>query len=71
MNSDGPERDAVSERIIGCAFTVVHTLGSGVLGKVSENVLARELRTAGFAVEQQRPNGVTLRDTIALFTRFP
>src|SRR5581483_10112901 len=59
MNSDGPERDAVSERIIGCAFMVANTLGSGFLEKVYENALALELRTAGFAVERQRPIGVS------------
>ncbi len=34
MNADRPERDAKSERIIGCAFTVANTLGSGFLEKV-------------------------------------
>ena len=61
MNSDGPEHDAVSERIIGCAFTVANTLGNGFLEKVYENALALELRGAGFAVEQQRPIGVSYK----------
>ena len=58
MNTDRPERDALSERIIGCAFTVANTLGSGFLEKVYENALALELRAAGLAVEQQR--GITV-----------
>jgi GxxExxY protein len=64
MNTDRPERDAVSERIIGCAFTVANTLGSGFLEKVYENALALELRAAGFAVEQQRPIGVTYKGVL-------
>ncbi len=59
MNTDRPERDAISERIIGCAFTVANTLGSGFLEKVYENALALELRAAGLAVEQQRGMSVT------------
>ncbi len=44
----------LTERIIGCAFTVGTTLGPGYLEKVYENALAHELRKAGLAVEQQR-----------------
>jgi GxxExxY protein len=58
MNANGPELDAISSRIIGCAFTVANTLGSGFLEKVYENALAAELRLAGLAVEQQR--GITV-----------
>jgi len=58
MNTDRPERNAISERIIGCAFTVANTLGRGFLEKVYENALALELRAAGLAVEQQR--GITV-----------
>ena len=43
----------MSERIIGCAFTVLNTLGTGFLEKVYENALAHELRKAGLAVLQQ------------------
>jgi hypothetical protein len=44
----------LSENIIGCAFTVANTLGSGFLEKVYENALAHELRKAGLVVAQQR-----------------
>ncbi|HUB12027.1 MAG TPA: GxxExxY protein [Acetobacteraceae bacterium] len=64
MNSDRPERDAVSERIIACAFTVANTLGSGFLEKVYKNALTLELRAGGFAVEQQRPIGVTYKGVL-------
>ena len=64
MNSDRPERDAVSERIIGCAFTVANTLGSGSLEKVYENALTPDPRAAGLAVEQQRPISLTYRGVL-------
>jgi GxxExxY protein len=48
----------ISEKVIGCAFTVSNTLGAGFLEKVYENALAHELRKAGLHVEQQR--GITV-----------
>jgi len=64
MNTDRPERNAITERIIGCAFTVANSLGRGFLEKVYENALALELRTAGLAVEQQRGITVTYKGTV-------
>ncbi|HUN40898.1 MAG TPA: GxxExxY protein [Acetobacteraceae bacterium] len=64
MNTDRPERNAITERIIGCAFTVANSLGRGFLEKVCENALALELRTAGLAVEQQRGITVTYKGTV-------
>jgi len=49
------ELNEITERIIGCAFTVSNTLGSGFVEKVYENALAHELRENGLAVEQQHP----------------
>ena len=43
----------LSERIIGCAFTLSNTLGVGFLEKVYENALAHELRRGGLTVVQQ------------------
>ena len=54
MNADAVRLNAISERIIGCAFAVGSALGHGFLEKVYENALAHELRKAGLAVEQQR-----------------
>jgi GxxExxY protein len=48
----------LSGNVIGCAFTVLNTLGAGFLEKVYENALAHELRMRRFAVEQQR--GITV-----------
>ena len=61
MNANRPELDAISNRIIGCAFTVANALGSGFLEKVYENALAVELRMVGLAVEQQRGITVTYK----------
>ncbi|MBN2577969.1 MAG: GxxExxY protein [Pirellulales bacterium] len=48
----------LSEKVIGCAFTVSNALGAGFLEKVYENALAHELRKTGLHVEQQR--GITV-----------
>ena len=45
----------ITEKIIGCAYTVSNALGVGFLEKVYENALAHELRKVGMKVEQQRP----------------
>jgi GxxExxY protein len=45
----------LSNRIIGCALTVLHALGTGFLEKVYENALVHELRKSGLAVSQQHP----------------
>ena len=47
--------NSLTQRIIGCAFTVSNTLGCGFLEKVYENALAHELRKAGLQVLQQYP----------------
>jgi GxxExxY protein len=62
MNAD--MLNALSERIIGCAFAVANGLGSGFLEKVYENALAHELRKAGLRVAQQQGVSVTYDDVI-------
>lgn len=47
------ELDGITEKIIGCAYTVANDLGSGFVEKVYENALAHELRKAGLDVKQQ------------------
>jgi GxxExxY protein len=51
----------VTERVIGCAYAVGNTLGSGFLEKVYENALAIEVRSAGLRVEQQHSVQVVYR----------
>lgn len=53
MNADSRRLNEISERVIGCAFTVANTLGAGFLEKVYENALAHELTKAGLMVRQK------------------
>jgi GxxExxY protein len=45
----------ITEKIIGAAYKVHNTLGSGFLEKVYQNSLTIELRTLGFSVEVEKP----------------
>jgi GxxExxY protein len=53
MNADKADPASLSDLIIGRAFAVSNTLGSGFLEKVYENALTHELRKAGLTVSQQ------------------
>ncbi len=55
MNTDRWEVNQITEKIIGCAFTVSNKLGCGFLEKVYENALAHELRKSKLEVIQQYP----------------
>ena len=57
MNTNGHELDweGVTNKVIGCAFTVSNELGCGFLEKPYENALAIELRAQGLKVSQQHP----------------
>jgi GxxExxY protein len=50
--------NALTEKIIGCAFKVSNTLGCGFLEKVYENALVHELRKNGFKADPQHPINV-------------
>jgi GxxExxY protein len=54
INMTEEELHALTERIIGCAFKVSNTLGSGFLEKVYENALVIELRKIGLKAEPQQ-----------------
>ena len=54
----------LSRRVIGCAFTVLNTLGAGFLEKVYENALAFELGAAGLSVVQQFGARVFYHDVV-------
>ncbi|NQU29350.1 MAG: GxxExxY protein [Anaerolineae bacterium] len=45
----------LTERIIGCAYIVSNTLGTGFVEKVYENAFAHELKKDGLHVLQQYP----------------
>ena len=53
MHANSGRLNDLSRQVIGCAFTVLNTLGAGFLEKVYENALAHELRAMGLAVVQQ------------------
>ena len=60
----------ITEKIIGCAYTVANELGHGFLEKVYENALSHEIRKAGLTSEQQHPipvvyDGVVVGDYTA------
>jgi len=46
--------NAITEKIIGCAYKVANELGCGFLEKVYENALAHEIRKIVLKVEQQK-----------------
>lgn len=56
MNTDERrlQLNTITEKIIGCAYTVANRLGTGFLEKVNENALAIELEKADLKVEQQK-----------------
>jgi len=49
MNADERREglNKITEKIIGCAYTIASCLGSGFLEKVYENALAHEIRKTG------------------------
>jgi GxxExxY protein len=70
MDTDEDKLNQLTEKVIGCAFTVSNRLGCGFLEKVYENALAHELRKAGLAVQQQHPilvryDGIVVGDYVA------
>jgi GxxExxY protein len=54
MGADKELLNGLSERVIGCAFTVINQLGVGFFEKVYENALVQELHLAGLSVAQQK-----------------
>jgi GxxExxY protein len=55
MSYDERKFSALSERIIGCAFTVSNALGMGFLEKVYERALVHEMQKQGLAIRRQHP----------------
>ena len=56
--------DAVTEKIIACAYAVSNELGVGFLEKVYENALTIELRNLGLHVEQQKSLTVSYHEQV-------
>ncbi len=55
--SDGAHSE-LTEKIIGCCFTVANELGVGFVEKVYENALVHELRKESLNAAQQNPLAV-------------
>ncbi len=49
------EYEKITEKIIGCAFTVYNHLGSGYMESVYERCMLIELKKAGLHVNSQHP----------------
>lgn len=49
------KHNEITEKIIGAAYKVHNTLGSGFLEKVYQNSLVIEIRALGFSVEVEKP----------------
>ena len=69
-NMTEEQLNALTEKIIGCAFKVSNALGCGFLEKVYENALVHELRKSGLKAEPQPPmtvyyDGVVVGDYFA------
>ncbi len=70
MNTDKHRWDEMTNKIIGCAYTVSNALGCGFLEKVYENALVHELRKTGLRLEQQKRitikyDGIVVGDYVA------
>ena len=52
--------EKITQRIIGCVFTVFNRMGSGYLESVYERCLLIELKKAGLEAESQKPVKVFL-----------
>lgn len=57
-----PEMEALTGKIIGCAFTVARTLGHGFLEAIYKNALAEELSANGLRIQIEAPYPVYYRD---------
>ncbi len=64
MGEKSEQINNLTQKIIGCAFTVHNTLGCGFLEKVYENALTHELRKSGLNAKQQHPLPVKYDDEL-------
>ncbi len=51
-HADGERLNELSGVVIGCAFSVLNTLGAGFLKQVYETALTYELRASGLVIVQ-------------------
>ena len=58
------EYEKITEKIIGCAFTVFNQMGSGYLESVYERCMLIELKRAGLYAKSQHPIKVLYENQI-------
>src|SRR5262245_49556347 len=58
------EHEELTRKIIGCAYRVYNTMGSGFLESVYENCMLIELRKLGVEVVNQHPITVVYEEQI-------
>ena len=63
-HADSDKLNDLSGLVIGCAFMVLNTLGTGFLEKVDENALPYELHASGPLVVQQCGVRVRYKDVV-------
>jgi GxxExxY protein len=68
MDTDEEKLNAITEKIIGCAFEVHNTLGPGFAERVYENALVVELVRLGLRVRQQVPVPVYYKGVLVATT---
>ena len=64
MNTDEHGLNHISEKIIGCAFSVSNALGAGFLEKVYQNALLIELAHAGLQAEKEKQIQVLYKNQV-------
>ena len=64
MNADRHRLNRISEKIIGCAFSVSNSLGAGFLEKVYQNALLIELANAGLQAEKEKQIQVLYKNQV-------
>lgn len=64
LHTDDDGTNALSKRVIGCAYQVLDTLGVGILQQVYKTVLVHVLRKAALEVEQQHKIAVRCDNVI-------
>jgi GxxExxY protein len=64
MNADERRLNEITEKVIGCAYTVANELGAGFLEKVYENALRLELIANGLSALPQHPIPVLYRGEV-------
>ena len=58
------EYDALTQKIIGCCFTVHNSLGPGFIEKIYSKALQQELKNQGFAFEVEKEFNVYFNDQL-------